>query len=67
MRPYAKGSPECVAFLDDIKSVYEKHSLALLAYDGSALEVVDLPYRWTDDLSLPITTLEHALDARRPR
>lgn len=67
MKPYAKHSPKCVAFLEEVKAVYQKHGLALLAYDGSALEVVDLPYRWSDDLTLPIATLEHALDARVSR
>lgn len=67
MRPYAKTSPACVAFLDDIKAVYAKHGMALLAYDGSSLEVVELPYRWTDDQTMPLTTLEHALDARHSR
>lgn len=64
MKAYAKESPKCVAFLDDIKAVYAKHGLALLAYDGSTLEVVDLPYRWTDEPTMPVRTLEHALDAR---
>jgi hypothetical protein len=67
VRPYAKESPACAAFLDDIRAVYAKHGLALLAYGGSSLDVVELPYRWTDDLTMPLTTLEHALDARVTR
>jgi hypothetical protein len=29
VRPYAKESPACVAFLEDIRAVYEKHGLAM--------------------------------------
>lgn len=68
MRPYAKDSPACAAFLAEVRAVYERHHLALLAYDGSMLEVVDLPERHDPEgFVLPIAALEGALDARGTR
>lgn len=67
MRTYAKASQACAAFLEDIRAVYTKHNLALIAYDGSALEVVELPFRWHGDSSYPLQHLEHALDGRGTR